>query len=54
MSEKGHIVHKMNSKTVQQKNRSEKNVKNVNRAKRSLNQIDERLTGPHNTTIPKH
>ena len=54
MSDTGHIVHKQNRKTVQQKyRRITKNVKNNQLTKRSFKQTNERLTRPHNTTIPK-
>ena len=54
MSEIRHIVSMKNSRTVQQENRSRKNVKNINHTKRGFNQINERSTGPHHTAIPKH
>ena len=55
MSDKGHIVYKQNRRTVQQKYRGKtKNVKNNKLTKRNFKQTNERLTRPHNITIPKY
>ena len=53
MSEKGHIVFVENSRTVQQENKWDKNVENVDGAEGSFRQVDEGLTGPYHTAIPK-
>jgi hypothetical protein len=56
MSERGHIVHTYNRKTVQHKytRKETKNVKSHKLTKRSINQTNERPTRPNNPTIPKH
>jgi hypothetical protein len=51
MSNNVHIVHKSNRKTVQHKHRRKKNGKPT---KRSPSQINERLTRPHRSAVPKH
>ncbi len=55
MSRKGHIVDKLNSKTVQQKYKKgeRKNDKSMF-TKRGLNKTHERPTGSNNPPVPKH